>query len=90
MAARVRILSPGIQQLLRSQDVRTFLHLRGERVAAHAAATAPRDTGTFADSFAVVDDTTDRAVCRITTNDPKGAVKEARFRTLTRSLDQAR
>lgn len=87
MPRRVTLDRSGMRALLNSPGVRTYLHGLGEQVAARARSSAPVDVGTFAGSFTVEDDTTDRAVCRIRTNDPKGAIKEARFRTLTRALD---
>jgi hypothetical protein len=87
---RVRLNSRGMRALLNDPGVRTDLHRRGERVADRARSTAPVDEGTFQGSFTVEDDTTDRPVVRIRTTDPKGAIKEARFRTLTSALDAAR
>ena len=94
---RVKMSSAGARALLRDPGVRADLHNRAERVRAAAAAAAPRDDQPgrgddvhFADSFRVVDTTTDRAVARVVTVDPKGAIKEARFRTLTNALDAAR
>jgi len=87
VARRVELKSAGMRALLLDDGVRAFLRARGEQVAARARAAAPVDEGTFSGSFVVDDATTDRAVCRIRTTDPKGAIKEARFRTLTRALD---
>ena len=94
---RVKMSSAGARALLRDPGVRAELHNRAERVKSAAEASAPYDSRPgrgddvhFRDSFRVVDTTTDRAVARVVTVDPLGAVKEARFRTLTNALDAAR
>lgn len=88
---RVELDDAGMRDLLRSAAVAQDLRSRGERVQARAAATAPRDVGTFAGSFEVVEHMeSDRVTVRVQTTDPKGAIKEAKHRTLTRALDAGR
>lgn len=86
--ARVELDDAGMKALLRSAAVAQDLRSRGERVRSRAAATAPRDVGTFAGSFEVVEHMeSDRVTVRVQTNDAKGAIKEAAHRTLTKALD---
>jgi len=88
---RVTLTSAGVRALLRSEETRQMLRAKATPVLARAQANAPFDAENttrphFRDSFVIVDDTTDRAVVRIASTDPKGAFKEAKSRTMTRAL----
>jgi hypothetical protein len=94
---RVELDDAGMSALLKSAEVAADLRQRGERVHGRATATAPVDTGQFAGTgpapggFEVVEHMeSDRVTVRVESRDPKGAIKEARHRTLTRALDAAR
>lgn len=96
--AKVVIDKVGMKELLGDAGIRADIHKRAERVRDRAQATAPVLTGQFAGSggeqpggFDVVDSgPRGRARSRIVSRDPIGAIKEARFRTMTRALDAAR
>jgi hypothetical protein len=90
VGARVQLNHGGMRQLLNDPGVEAHLRALAGPVAARAAATAPVDEGTWAASFRVVAAHTDRVVVRIISTDPKGAIKEARFRTLTKALGGSR
>ena len=88
---RVTLNSPGVRALLHSDATRQMLRERAAPVLARARGSAPFDAENttephFRDSFVLIDDTTDRAVVRIASTDPKGAFKEAKSRTMTRAL----
>lgn len=94
---RVELDDAGMREMLRSPAVAAELRSRAEPVRDRAAATAPVDTGQFAGTgpgpggFEVVEHMEkDRVTVRVVSRDPKGAIKEARHRTLTRALDAAR
>lgn len=93
---RVELDNAGMRELLRSPAVARDLRGRGERVRSRAAATAPVDTGQFSGTgpgpggFEVVEHMErDRVTVRVESHDPKGAIKEAQHRTLTKALDAA-
>lgn len=91
MAARlVRLLSPGMKQMLNESWVRATVRERAERVAATARATAPVESGRYKNGIHVIDVTTDRAVSRVVADVEHGAVVEANTGNLARALGSAR
>ena len=89
MARRVQLRSPGMQALLKDPGLAADLRRRAEAVAARARANAPVDEGDFRDSITVQSDTTDRAVARVVSSDPKARVVEARTGVMSAALDAA-
>lgn len=88
--AKVRLNSPGVEDLLTAAGVRADLTRRMERVAEHAQSTAPvGETGNYRDSIRVEQDTTDRAVVRVRAAVPYALAVEAHTGNLARALAAA-
>lgn len=90
MATRVRLNSRGVKEILNAVATRTDLTLRANRVLSQAQSLAPVASGEYRDSLEVVQDTTDRAVVRVTARATHGFVVEARLGVLAKSLDAGR
>ncbi|MGE3811523.1 MAG: HK97 gp10 family phage protein [Candidatus Nanopelagicales bacterium] len=92
MPPRVKVVlnSPGVEQLLKDPGVLADLQRRGRAVAAVARATAPVDSGDYADSIEVSSDETDRAAVRIGASVDYALVVESRTGNLARALDAGR
>lgn len=86
---RINLDHAGMAALLRSDGVQDELRGRAERVLAAARESAPVVTGEYRDSLTVVEDTTDRAVVRVTSTAPHGFIVEAATGNLSRALDAA-
>lgn len=87
---RVRLLNSGMAQLLNSDEIRDELTRLARPVLAAAKADPRDDTGAFEDGLVIEQDTTDRAVVRVVSTDPKGHILEARYGILSRALEAAR
>lgn len=92
MALKLKLSSGGMDALLKSADVRADITERAQRVlaAAQADASGYVVTGNYYNSLQVVQDTTDRAVARVTSTAPHAHLVEAAHGTLARALDAAR
>lgn len=87
MAARkVRLLSPGMRDLLNAPGVRAELQRRADAVAAAAKASAPVASGAYRDSIRVESVTTDRAVARVVAGTDHGLLVESKTGNLARAL----
>ncbi len=89
MARRVKLNHRGMADLLKSDDVRAIVTPYAERVLAAAQADPHDDTGAYEAGLHIEQHTTDRAVVRVISGDPKGHILEARFGILARALDSA-
>lgn len=90
MAAKVKLNSRGMGQLLKSGEVRDFVTERAERVLSAAQSSAPvGETGDYKASLHIEQDTTDRAVVRVVADVPYARIVEANTGTLSRALDSA-
>lgn len=89
MATRVKLNSPGIAALLKSDEVRAMLTAKAQPVLAAAQADPHDDTGAYEAGLHIEQDTTDRAVVRVVSGDRKGHILEARYGILARALDSA-
>lgn len=87
MAARFKLNSAGFKEILNSPAVAAELMRRAEAAAAAAKASAPRDSGGYADSIHTERATTDRAVARVVADAPHSLVVESRTRNLGKALD---
>jgi hypothetical protein len=87
---KVKLNSAGMAELLKSKEVGAEMHRRMQSALAAAEASAPRDTGAYAASLVLIDDVTDRAVCRLASTVDHGMDVEARTGNLARALDSAR
>lgn len=87
--AKVKVLDPGVRELLQDPGVAADLARRGQAVAAAARASAPVATGAYRDSIQMTTSTTDRAVVRVGSSDPKAFIIEAKTGNLARALDAA-
>lgn len=88
-ARRTKLISRGMESLLKSEDVRSFITERAERVLSAAQADPHDDTGAYEDGLHIVQATTDRAVVRVVSGDFKGHILEANYGILSRALDAA-
>lgn len=86
---KVKISSPGILALLKSEGVRGEIRRRSEPVLSAAINGAPVASGAYRDSLSAVDDTTDRAVVRVGSSVSYAGVVESRTGNLARALDAA-
>ena len=89
MATKVRIVlsSAGITQMLKSTGVVAMLHERAQAVASAARSAAPRVTGDYAASIAVVEEIgRSRAVARVVADSPHALRVEAAHRVLGNAL----
>lgn len=84
--ARVKLLSPGMQELLNDDGVRRHLNGLAEQVLAEARASAPVRTGAYRNSLHLEQATTDRAVVRVVADVDHALAVESATGTLTRAL----
>ena len=88
---KVRLYSPGMVEMMKSEKVKAELHRIAERAAAAARASAPVKTGAYLAGIEVVDEVhKDRAVSRVYANAPDSHLVEANTGNLARSLDAAK
>jgi len=87
--AKIRLSSAGMAALLKSDDVRSFLTERAQRVASAAKAGAPVASGEYQNSIHLEQATTDRAVVRVVADAEHALIVEARTGNLSRALDAA-
>lgn len=83
---KMRLISAGMRELLNSAGVRAYLTTLAGPVLARAQAGAPIDTGRYRSSLRIIQDSTDRAVVRVGSNDPDAMIIEARTGNLARSV----
>lgn len=83
---RLRLISPGMRALLNDPAVRSYLTRLAGPILARAQAGAPVDTGRYRASLRIIQDTTDRAVVRVGSDDPDAMIIEARTGNLARSV----
>lgn len=83
---KLRLISAGMRDLLNSAGVRAYLTTLAGPVLARAQAGAPIDTGRYRASLRIIQDSTDRAVVRVGSNDPDAMIIEARTGNLARSI----
>lgn len=87
--AKVKLNGRGVEELLNSAAVRAECTSRAQRVLTAAQAGAPVASGEYRDGLRIVQDTTDRAVVRVTSVAPHAMVVEANTGNLARALDAA-
>lgn len=80
----------GIEDLLKSREVRRDLTSRGEKVLAAAESSAPVDEGEYRDGLHIEQATTDRAVVRVAGSTDHDWIVEAQTGNLARALDAAK
>lgn len=85
----VRLNSPGIAALLKSDDVRAMLTEKMQPVLAAAIADPHDASGAYEAGLQIQQATTDRAVVRVVSTDYKGHILEAKHGILSRALDAA-
>lgn len=90
MATGLTLNHAEMSALLKSEAVRAELTPRAERVLAAAKADPHDDTGAYERGLHIEQDTTDRAVVRVVSDDFKGHILEANYGILARALDSAR
>ena len=83
---RFRLLSPGMRELLNDPGVRGALTSYAGPILARAKASAPVDTGQYRASLRIIQTTTDRAVVRVGSSDPKAMLVESRTGNLARAV----
>lgn len=88
--SRLKLNHSQMRAMLQSDAVRAELTRRAERVLASAQADPHDDTYEYEQSLHIQQDTTDRAVVRVVSSDPKGGIVEANFGVLAKALDAAR
>lgn len=88
-SVKIKLDSGGMKALLNSAEIRAELTTRAERVMSAAQGGAPVESGEYQRSIAVVQDTTDRAVARVTSTAPHGIIVETATGNLSRALDSA-
>ena len=86
---KVKLNHGGMADLLKSDEVRSALTQRAERVLAAAQADSHDDTGAYEAGLHIEQATTDRAVVRVVSGDWKGHILEAKYGVLSRALDAA-
>lgn len=86
MATRVKLKSAGVRALLNSGETRSLLTSKAEPILDRARSSAPVASGAYRDSLQLVQDSTDRAVVRVTSTAPHAMVVEANTGNLARSL----
>ena len=79
----------GVEDILKSNDTRSLLTDKAESVLSAAQSSAPVVTGNYLASLKIVQDTTDRAVARVTATAPHAHLVEAQSGVLARALDAA-
>lgn len=88
MVRPTKLNSRGMASMLKSGEVRGMLTTPAEKVLAIALETAPVRSGDYKASLHIEDDTTDRAVKRVTSGVFYGMVVEANTGHLARALSQ--
>ncbi len=86
MPTRVKLDYRGVGRLLKSSGTRAMLTDRADTVLSAAESSAPRDTGDYASSLRIEQDTTDRAVVRVVADVDYAFFVEAQTGTLARAL----
>lgn len=86
MAAKVKLRSAGVREILTSSATRSLLTDKAEATLARAKSSAPVASGEYRDSLQIVQDTTDRAVARVVATAAHGMVVEADTGNLARAL----
>jgi hypothetical protein len=86
---KVTLRHSGMEELLKSAEVRRGLTKRAERVLSAAQADPHDDTGAYEEGLRIEQATTDRAVVRVVSGDWKGHILEAKYGILSRALDAA-
>ena len=85
---KVRLNGRGMEELLKSDDVRKALTKRAKRVLAAAQADPHDESGDYEAGLHIEQATTDRAVVRVVSDDWKGHILEAKYGILSRALDE--
>ena len=86
----VKLFSPGMAEMMKSEKVAAELHRIAERAAAAARASAPVKTGAYLAGIEVVDEVhKDRVVSRVYAKAPYSMTVEANTGNLARALDAA-
>jgi hypothetical protein len=88
-AAKISLNHAGMDELLKSAEVRDALTQRAEKVLSAAKSAAPVDTGAYRDGLHIEQATTDRAVVRVSGGTDHDWAVEAKTGNLARSLDAA-
>lgn len=89
MAARFKLNSAGVKEILNGDIARKACRPAAERALAAAQSGAKVDSGEYQDSLHIEEDHTDRLVFRMVADAPHSLAVEARDRTLGRALDAA-
>lgn len=87
--AKVKLISSGMAELLKSAGVRADIERRARRIEAAAKASAPVASGAHRDSIHVVMETTDRARARIVADSDHSLAVESRTGHMARAADAA-
>jgi len=88
---KVKLYSPGMAEMMKSEKVKAELHRIAERAAAAARASAPVKTGAYLAGIEVVDEVhKDRVVSRVVADVKYATTVEANTGNLARSLDAAK
>ena len=78
----------GFQKLAHSAKVANACKVEAEKVAAAARASAPRDTGAYADSIhVVIEDHPSRVTAQVVASDPKSLIIESFSGNLARAVN---
>lgn len=88
--ARVKMNYKGVGEVLKSAGVRADLTSRAERVLSAAQSSAPVKSGEYRDELHIIQDTTDRAVVRVSGGTDHDWIVEANTGNLARALDAGR
>lgn len=89
MATKVKMISAGIEALLKGAEGRAAVESRLSAVESAAIAGAPIDSGEYVGSIHAEWTTTDRIVGRVVADAPHALVVEADTGNLARALDAA-
>ena len=89
-AIKVSLNHSGMGALLKSSEVRSELTKRAESVLSAAQSAAPVDTGAYRGGLHIIQDTTDRAVVRVSGGTDHDWIVEANTGNLARALDAGR
>lgn len=86
---KIKLNHSGMESMLKSSGVRSFLTERAERVLSAARDNAPVVTGEYRDGLHIEQVTTDRAVVRVAGSSDHDYGVEAQTGNLARALDAA-